>query len=39
MEYCPGGDLSQYLQIEDYFSEERSRIYIAEIILALEDLH
>lgn len=22
MEYCPGGDLSQYLQIEDYFTED-----------------
>lgn len=39
MEYCPGGDLSQYLQIEDYFTEDRAWIYIAEIILAIEDLH
>lgn len=39
MEYCPGGDLSQYLQIEDYFTEDWSKIYIAEIILAIEDLH
>lgn len=39
LEYCPGGDLSQYLQAEDYFSEERARIYISEILLAIEDLH
>jgi len=31
--------LSQYLQIEDYFSEERAWIYICEILLAIEDLH
>lgn len=39
MEYCPGGDLSDYLEAEDYFSEERARLYVAEIILAIEDLH
>lgn len=39
LEYCPGGDLSDYLQSEDFFSEDRTRIYICEIILAIEDLH
>lgn len=39
MEYCPGGDLSNYLEAEDYFNEDRARLYIAEIILAIEDLH
>lgn len=39
MEYCPGGDLSDYLEAEEYFSEDRARLYIAEIILAIEDLH
>lgn len=39
MEYCPGGDLSQYLQSEDYFSEKRARLYLCEIILAIKDLH
>jgi len=39
LEYCPGGDLSDYLTAEDYLSEERTRIYVAEIILAIEDLH
>jgi serine/threonine protein kinase len=39
MEYCPGGDLSDYLETEEYFSEDRARLYICEIILAIEDLH
>jgi protein-serine/threonine kinase len=39
MEYCPGGDLSNYLEAEEYFSEDRARLYLAEIILAIEDLH
>lgn len=39
MEYWPGGDLSAYLEAEDYFSEDRARLYISEIILAIEDLH
>jgi len=39
MEYCPGGDLGDYLETEDWFSEEKARFYISEIILALEDLH
>lgn len=39
MDYCPGGDLSQYLIREKRFTEERARIYISEIILAIEDLH
>jgi len=39
LQYCPGGDLSEYLQIEKRFNEYKSRIYICEIILALEELH
>ena len=39
MEYWPGGDLSDYLEAEEYFSEDRARLYISEIILAIEDLH
>jgi tRNA A-37 threonylcarbamoyl transferase component Bud32 len=39
LDYCPGGDLGEHLQKERRFSEERSRIYLAEIVLALEDLH
>ena len=39
MDYCAGGDLGDYLRIERRFTEERAKIYICEIILALEDLH
>ena len=39
MDYCPGGDLGEHLQKEKKFSEELVRIYLAETILALEDLH
>ena len=39
MEYCPGGDLGNYLEAEDTFNEEKARFYCAEIILAIEDLH
>ena len=39
MEYCPGGDLGQTLRRERRFTEDRARIYLAEILLALEDLH
>jgi len=39
LDYCPGGDLGEHLQKERRFSEERARIYLAEIVLALEDLH
>ncbi|CAI2380428.1 unnamed protein product [Moneuplotes crassus] len=39
MDYCPGGDLGDYLEAEEYFSEDRARLYLAEIVLALEDLH
>ena len=26
-DYCPGGDLSQYLEIEGQFSEQKARLY------------
>jgi serine/threonine protein kinase len=38
-DYCQGGDLSQYLEIERVFSEDKAKFYICEIILALEALH
>ena len=31
--------MSEYLQIEKRFNEYKSRIYICEILLALEELH
>lgn len=39
LDYCPGGDLSSQLLIEKRFTEQRAKIYICEILLALEDLH
>jgi serine/threonine protein kinase len=39
LDYCCGGDLGEHLQKEKRFPEERVKIYLAETILALEDLH
>ena len=39
LDFCPGGDLGHILQIEGKFSEARTKIYVAEILLALEELH
>ena len=39
LDYCPGGDLGEHLQREKRFSEEKARFYLAEVLLALEDLH
>jgi len=39
LEYCPCGDLGRVLSKEKRFSEEVARIYICEVILALEYLH
>ena len=35
LEYCPGGDMARVLQKDRRFTEERARIYIAEILLAI----
>jgi len=39
LDFCPGGDLGQALQAETRFTEARAKIYISEILLALEELH
>lgn len=39
MDYQPGGDLGEYLQDEGWFSERWAKIYSAEILLAVEELH
>jgi serine/threonine protein kinase len=39
MEYLPGGDLHTLLKAFGVFNEQSSRIYGAEIVLALEYLH
>ena len=39
MDYCPGGDLMNYLIQKDYLQENEARFYIAEIILCVDSLH
>jgi len=39
LDYCPGGDLGSALRREKRFSEARARIYVCEVLLALETLH
>lgn len=38
-DYCVGGDLNQYIEIEHVFPEWKAKFFICEIILALEALH
>mmetsp|Transcript_17527 Transcript_17527/g.17478 ORF Transcript_17527/g.17478 Transcript_17527/m.17478 type:complete len:510 (+) Transcript_17527:428-1957(+) len=39
LDYCPGGDLGSHIAREKRFSETRARIYLCEILAALEELH
>lgn len=39
LEYCPGSDLGYYLSREKRFSDDRARVYLCEVLLALEELH
>jgi protein-serine/threonine kinase len=39
MEYCPRGDMSLRLKQERRFNERRARLYAAELLCGLEDLH
>ena len=39
IDYCPGGDLLNYLNWKDTLTEEEAKFYIAEIILAVDSLH
>ena len=39
MEYLPGGDLMSLLIKEDIFSEETTRFYLSELILAIDFVH
>jgi len=39
LDYCSGGDLSKHLKIEGRFSEAKAKLYLSEILLALQDLH
>lgn len=38
-DYVNGGELFTHLYLREQFSEEEVRIYIGEIVLALEELH
>jgi len=39
MEFCPGGDLMSMLIKFQIFSEDITRFYAAEIIMAIEAIH
>lgn len=39
LDYISGGELFTHLYQREKFTEEEVRIYIAEIVLALEQLH
>mmetsp|Transcript_7822 Transcript_7822/g.1018 ORF Transcript_7822/g.1018 Transcript_7822/m.1018 type:complete len:90 (+) Transcript_7822:523-792(+) len=39
MEYLAGGDLMTLLMRKDILSEDESRFYIAELVLAVESVH
>lgn len=39
MEFLPGGDLMTLLMRKDILSEEESRFYIGETVLAIEAIH
>lgn len=39
MEFLPGGDLMTLLIEEDIMSEEMTKFYVAEIVLAIESVH
>jgi serine/threonine protein kinase len=39
MDYCGGGDIGHVLQREKRLTEEAARVYLAEVLLAIEELH
>ena len=39
MEFCPGGDLNKQMRLKRRMTEDEARLYIAEIIIAIEHLH
>lgn len=39
MEYVPGGDLLKLLYKEEVLDETRTKFYIAECVMAIEDMH
>ena len=39
LDYCPGGDMGRLLTKEKKFPEDRAKLYLCEVLLALDDLH
>lgn len=39
MDYYPGGDLGKAIKRRKCFNEEEARLYVCEVVLALEALH
>lgn len=39
MDYLPGGDLMSLLMKKDILTEDESKFYIAEMVLAIEAIH
>lgn len=39
LDYCSGGNLTYYIGKEKHFTEDMAKVYLCEIILALEELH
>jgi serine/threonine protein kinase len=39
MDYCPGGELFNLLNKKEKLSEEETKFYVANIVLAFEELH
>ena len=39
LDYAAGGNMSRALAKDRRFTEERARMYLSEVLLALEDLH
>jgi len=39
MEYCPGGDLREFLEVVHCFEEKDVVLYFAEMIMGVHDLH
>jgi len=39
LDYAAGGNMSRALHRDKRFKEDRARMYLSEILLALEDLH
>ncbi|KAF0685748.1 Aste57867_22356 [Aphanomyces stellatus] len=39
MDYCPGGELFFWLKKDRRFSQNKARLFAAEILLALQELH